>query len=109
MVFLIMLRFCPAVNDRIGVALCIGNLSPRADFMLLGIYYDPGCSSRDLNHGVLLVGYGTDASETGKGDYWLIKNRYGTPGIIPVFGIKMRISACDQRLDAGPGNSGLKH
>lgn len=43
-----------------------------------GIYYDPGCSSRDLNHGVLLVGYGTDASETGKGDYWLIKNSWGT-------------------------------
>lgn len=32
--------------------------------------------SEDLDHAVLLVGYGT-CSETGK-DYWLIKNSWST-------------------------------
>jgi cathepsin L len=28
-----------------------------------------------INHGVTLVGYGTDAD---KGDYWVIRNHWGT-------------------------------
>ena len=38
-----------------------------------GVYYEKECSSTQLNHGVLLVGYGTDPED---GDYWLVKNRY---------------------------------
>ena len=39
-----------------------------------GIY--DGCTSKNINHAVLVVGYGTDAL-SGK-DYWLIKNSWGT-------------------------------
>lgn len=38
-----------------------------------GIYDDPECSNRSINHAVLLVGFGADETW---GDYWIIKNRW---------------------------------
>lgn len=39
-----------------------------------GIYSDSKCDSINVNHAVIVMGYGTENGQ----DYWLIKNSWGT-------------------------------
>jgi cathepsin L len=41
-----------------------------------GVYNDPGCTSADFDHAVVLVGYGTD-NKSGL-SYWLLKNSWSS-------------------------------
>ncbi len=48
-------------------------------FMLYkeGIFVDDSYSSSKLNHGMIIVGYGTNETENGKElDYWIVKNSW---------------------------------
>lgn len=61
-----------AVATKGPVSVAIDASRPSFFLYKSGVYYDPSCTS-NVNHGVLVIGYG---KQDGK-DYWLVKNSWG--------------------------------
>lgn len=85
---LVGMHFCSAVNGattdvawcKLVKPCCTCLTTPfcvlQSFVLSSGIYYEPDCSSEELDHGVLLVGYGFEGEDVNGKKYWIVKNRY---------------------------------
>lgn len=73
-----------SVNDEESLTAAIAQIGPISaaidaslpsfQFYSRGVYSELRCSSKSLNHGTTIVGYGTQGGE----DYYVLKNMWGT-------------------------------
>lgn len=56
------------------VSVAIDATSQEFQFYRKGLFYNPKCSSNQLSHGLLAVGFDTNEN----GPYWIVKNSYGS-------------------------------
>lgn len=65
-----------AINSYGPLSVAIDASLSSFQFYSSGVYYDSACNRTAVNHGVTLVGYGTN--ETSGFDYYIVKNSWGT-------------------------------
>ncbi|GAB1603621.1 cathepsin L1-like [Argonauta hians] len=69
-------RLKKAVAHVGPVSVAIDASDMQFRFYKAGVYYNPDCSSENLDHGVLVVGYGVQEKNESQTEYWLVKNSW---------------------------------